>query len=221
MLRSFDFNSFERDCPLNHQQVIQNLVSRYFADNSAKRKGKVAQNLEAIVNATFALAAEMGYAKMSMRDLHRRSGLSLGGLYNYFASKEALAMMMTDTLQHIAFDWLPSTLETSMNKEQQLERLVRGHIYLSQILRPWFYFVFMEIKNLPEENRAKARAVELDFQNRIEAIVGQGTLPASHIMALMQDWHVKHWKYRDTPIDEFADSVLAIALKCIENKHLQ
>lgn len=211
MTRCFDFAPFAKDCPLTQDLVIEKLVQKHFCDFTGKRRDTAKQNLATIINATFELANSMGFAKMSMRDLHKASNISLGGLYNYFENKEALALMLTDALNQIAFDWLPELIDESMPTAEKLERLIRGHIYLSELLRPWFYFVFMESKNLPQKNKAKARETELNFQSLLETILSGNTLAASHLMALMQDWHVKHWKYREYAIDEFADSVNEIA----------
>lgn len=215
MQACFSFKEFQTIAPPTHATIIARLADKHFSPGTEKRRAKAEQNLDAIITATFRLAATIGFARMSMRDLHKESGLSLGGLYNYFESKEALALMITDGLHLIAFDWLPSLTNDSMNNTQQLERLVRGHIYLSETLRPWFYFVFMESKNLPESNKAAARDVELRFQARIAELLDNNTLLASHIMALVQDWHVKHWKYRNVRIDDFADSVVTLSTGCL------
>lgn len=216
MPRCFDFAKFKKDCPLTHDFVIQKLVEQNFSHFKGKRYETAQNNLGAIINSTFELANRIGFAKMSMRDLHKACGLSLGGLYNYFESKEALALMLTDALHFFAIDWLPNLNDPQMNKAQRLERLIRGHIYLSELLRPWFYFVFMESKNLPVKNKQHAREAELNFQRLLEDIYQDDSLAASHLMALMQDWHVKHWKYRnednrEASIDTFADSVNEIA----------
>ncbi len=215
MPNCFNFREFTTLCPLDHDTIIARLAAKHFSTSNERRRVKAEQNLNVIITATFELAATIGFARMSMRDLHKASGLSLGGLYNYFDSKESLALMIADALHLVAFEWLPTLTDETMTHEQQLEHLIRGHIYLSETLRPWFYFVFMESKNLPEPNKASARSVELRFQSLIATLLGEDNLHASHIMALMQDWHVKHWKYRSVNIDDFADSVVALSRHCL------
>lgn len=211
-MRITNFEQFRKVCPLSHEQVIERLVEHYFSSGTPKRRENTRANLDAIVLSTFKLSKQIGFAKMSMRDLHRECGLSLGGLYNYFESKESLALMIVEALHHIAFDWLPQLAEDNMEDSVRLAQLIRGHIYLSELLRPWFFFVFMESKNLPDENKEKARKVELDFQALLSSLYPHDSLIPAHLMAMMQDWHVKHWKYRNTSIDDFATSVLNIAL---------
>ncbi len=45
---------------------------------------------QAIIEAAYALFLEHGYAATSMRQIAGRAGLALGGIYNHFASKEAI-----------------------------------------------------------------------------------------------------------------------------------
>lgn len=207
-----DFASFKALCPITHDSVISNMLTTLDIKGE-KRLAKAQQNLSMITQATFELSKEIGFSSMSMRDLHRKTGISLGGLYHYFESKEALALMITDTLNHIAFDWLEDMSDEQLAPATQVECLIRGHIYLSELMRPWFYFVFMESKNLPSLNKQRAQQVELNFQNKLEDLLEGNALLASHAMALIQDWHVKHWKYRHTDIDNFASSVCGLLIK--------
>lgn len=209
--RCFDFKHFKDNGLITHDTVIEKLVHKNFGSYTLKRQTLAKQNLSIIISATFELANKIGFAKMSMRDLSSASGISLGGLYTYVEGKEALALMVVESLNELALDWLPTFIDEQLNKEEKLERLIRGHIYLSELLRPWFYFSFMENKNLPEKNKAKAREAEHNFQCLLEEIYSGNSLMASHIMALIQDWHVKHWKHKKRSIDVFADSVNNIA----------
>jgi hypothetical protein len=100
---------------------------------------------------------------------------------------------------------------------ERLEALVRGTIYLSEILQPWFYFVFMDSRVLNFEQRGMAKNSELSVQTYIASILdelrpappGNTTLLAAHIVSMFQDWYVKRWKYRAAKVnvDDFADSI--------------
>jgi AcrR family transcriptional regulator len=59
-----------------------------------------------ILNASFACFARQGYRATSMEDIVRESGLSVGAIYTYFASKEDLFLALADrhteqTLQYL------------------------------------------------------------------------------------------------------------------------
>ena len=49
---------------------------------------------QAILDAAYALIIEQGYAATSMRQIAERAGLALGGIYNHFASKSDVFMMI-------------------------------------------------------------------------------------------------------------------------------
>ena len=51
---------------------------------------KGARTHQTIVEAAYSLFLEQGYAATSMRQISERAGLALGGIYNHFASKEAI-----------------------------------------------------------------------------------------------------------------------------------
>ena len=101
----------------------------------------------------------------------------------------------------------------------RLEAMIRSSIYLSEVLQPWFYFVFMDSRVLQVEQRSMAKNSELYVQTLIAATIaeiepkpqGDPTLLAAHCLALFQDWYVKRWKYRAAKVnvDDFADSVVS------------
>jgi AcrR family transcriptional regulator len=53
-------------------------------------QSKVERNHQAIIEAAYNLFLEQGFAATSVRQIAGRAGLALGGIYNHFASKEAI-----------------------------------------------------------------------------------------------------------------------------------
>ena len=58
------------------------------APSSGKREQTKAANRTAILDAARAVFGEMGYDGATVRDIIRRTGLSVGAFYNYYRSKE-------------------------------------------------------------------------------------------------------------------------------------
>jgi hypothetical protein len=88
-------------------------------------------------------------------------------------------------------------------------------------MQPWFYFSYMETKNLAREEHKKAIQSELFMEKIITDIVQQGEdhglfrpvqkeLAGAVIMALLQDWHLKRWKYarRKVTVEGYAAFVV-------------
>ena len=215
----FDFQQFQQMTPLNGDTIWTYLVERHAERIGVKRRKPALENMEKIFLATFRLANDVGFRAMSLRDLCRETGLSMGGLYGYIDSKDQLAEMIEDVVRHTTFE-LPRMFAHITDPLIRLESLVRGTIYLSEILQPWFYFVYMDSRVLNHEQRGMAKASELSIQTMIASIIselkpaprGDATLLASHIVSLFQDWYLKRWKYRAArvSVDEFADSMLVL-----------
>jgi AcrR family transcriptional regulator len=169
--------------------------------------------------ATFTLANSVGFRAMTLRDLCRETGLSMGGLYGYIDSKDQLAAMIEDVVRHIS-ETLPTWFAHVAAPLDRIECILRAHIFTAEILQPWLYFVFLESRGLPPAHREIAKASELGGQSHIAALIEQtgtytpdeATLLAAHCMALFEDWYVKRWKYRTTNIsaDIFAHSVVTL-----------
>ena len=215
--RRFDFDQFQTMTPLNGETIWTYLVDRHAERIGVKRRKPALENMEKIFVATFRLANEVGFRAMSLRDLCRETGLSMGGLYGYIEGKDQLAEMIEDVVRQTTYE-LPRMFAHIEGPLERLESLLRGTIYLSEILQPWFYFVYMDSRVLNFEQRNMAKSSELSIQTLIAGMLdelrpappGNTTLIAAHIVAMFQDWYLKRWKYRaaKVSVDEFADSVL-------------
>jgi AcrR family transcriptional regulator len=53
-----------------------------------------------LLTESFELFAEIGYAKITMRQLAQKLGISTGTLYHYFPSKEAIFLQLVEELAH-------------------------------------------------------------------------------------------------------------------------
>ncbi|HYD60955.1 MAG TPA: helix-turn-helix domain-containing protein [Noviherbaspirillum sp.] len=216
---NFSFASFRELTPLDDANVWEFLLERNSGIIGVKRKHTALDNLEKIFLATFRLANTIGFRAMTLRDLCRETGLSMGGLYGYIQSKDQIAAMIEDVIRHIgqlSHKWF-SHIKDPLD---QVESMLRGIIYFSELLQPWFYFVFLESRALAQDQKDIAKEAELNMQSHLGALLNAtGALPqadahllAAHCMALVHDWHLKRWKFRAANItpDAFADSVVGL-----------
>ncbi|WP_229458957.1 TetR/AcrR family transcriptional regulator [Massilia glaciei] len=216
---TFDFAQFQKMSPLNGETIWAYIVDHNAERIGVKRRKSALDNLERVFCATFKLANEVGFRAMSLRDLCRETGLSMGGLYGYIDSKDQLAEMIEDVVRHTTEE-LPRMFEQVAVPAQRLESVVRASIYLSEILQPWFYFVYMDSRVLDFEQRNMAKNSEMSLQTALASLIealdpvpeGDSTLLAAHCLALSEDWYVKRWKYRAAKVrvDDFADSALGL-----------
>jgi len=186
-----------------------------------KKEKTAVKNLKRIMDAVFTITFEKGFSAMTMRDLSQESGISLGALYPYFKSKEELLNIILRQGVSLVTRILDKISQQYDEPALQLESVIKAHIFLSEMARPWFYLMFMEAKNLntPEcENVLKAEyqtekvLVEILQEGELSGIFKKQNhlLTASIIKAMQQEWYLKRWKYsrRTITVDEYANFVL-------------
>ncbi|MCP4135177.1 MAG: TetR/AcrR family transcriptional regulator [bacterium] len=182
-----------------------------------KKEKVVLKNLVTIINATLKLSNEKGFQNMSVRDLCKESGLSMGALYSYFPGKVELLTMIHDQGNHVVLGILQEQLNLGGHPREKLRRLICTHLYVSELMRDWFYFFYMETKNLSRADRKKPIKSELMTEEMCISILEEGQeqnvfsidnmpLTGSAMKALFQDWYLKRWKYasRKTSVEEYA-----------------
>jgi AcrR family transcriptional regulator len=194
-----------------------------------KNKRIATDKLKLILNATFKLSASDGFANMTLRQLSQETNISMGGLYAYIQNKNQLAFLIHRFLNYYAEKAL-NQVDTS-NPKTALENLIRTHVYISDILQPWFFFAFMESKNLSQEQKRYAIESELMMENRLINVIQQGQnleiysnilnaeTIATHIKPLLHDWYLKRWKYkqRKITVDDFCYSVMIFINRGLTN----
>lgn len=179
------------------------------------------RKLAKIVETALSLSNRHGFHAMSLRDLSKESGVSMGSLYTYFDSKMTLLMMILTEVAAVAVEVLGNPPEdVRSDPAKELRWMIATHIRLTEALQAWFVFAFMEAKTFPQP----ARRVAIDSEAATEAMFAEALyrgreqgrfaldnpeLTAALIKPLLQDWYVKRSKYRrrGTTIDDYIGSV--------------
>lgn len=217
-----DFLTFQKQFEVGKDDFCKEVYRVRKGSIQIKKEKTVIKNLAKIFDATFRLCTRKGFQGMSMRDLSQESGLSMGALYSYFKSKEELL----NTLQHVGNSFIQKFLEQAALAEDdaytRLRFTIKTHIFLSEIVQPWFYFSYMEAKSLCRKERDFYKQAELYTEKLILHILEDGEkqgvfqqrdhgMAASVIKAMLQDWYLKRWKYakRDVTVDHYADFVMS------------
>jgi AcrR family transcriptional regulator len=224
---NFTLAQFREVTPLDESNIWAVLLERNSERIGVKRREAALENLEKIFEATFRLANTVGFRAMTLRDLCRETGMSMGGLYGYIEHKDQLAAMIADMVLYIT-ELLQQWFEHIKSPLDRIECLLRANIYLAEILQPWLYFVFLETRALQLAQRDIAKTSELNIQTHLTDLMkstgaggGDDTyLMAAHCMSLVQDWHLKRWKFRSANIsaDVFADSVVQLVRTQVNQK---
>jgi len=225
------FETFKESVQLS----IENICQRLLAENRDRikiKKEKVAvKNLVKIFEAALRISNQKGFASMSLRDLSSEAGLSMGALYSYISSKEELLDMILKQGRSFIFRILDEYLQGIEDPGAKLEQGIQAHLYLSEVMQPWFYFSYMEPKNLPKQVHRNAIEAELFTEQVFTEIIEEGIrkgvfrqvnpqLCAAAVKAMLQDWYLKRWKYerRKVTVEEYAKFVMDLVSAYLRKK---
>jgi TetR/AcrR family transcriptional regulator, cholesterol catabolism regulator len=214
---------------------VEEMCRDYYRENRdsirTKKEEVAVRNLVTIVNATIKLSCRMGFDAMSLRDLSRESGLSMGALYSYFTSKDDLLSIIQYHGQAAVEKILKEHIGQESDSATKLRNVIRTHLYLSELMSQWFYFFFMETKNLNKKYQKISVESELLTERIITDILEEGVkngvfsianvpLTGSVIKAMMQDWYLKKWKYkqRDVSVEAYAQFIIDVTESFILKK---
>jgi len=202
--------------------ICRSVFLGYRDEIKIKKEKTVLKNLEKIFDATLKIGIEKGFQAMTMLDLKNVSGLSIGALYSYFSSKEEILRVFLSEGRKIIWQILDELIEKEKDPGAKLESAVEVHLFLTERMHKWFYFSYMEAKNLSPSEKENAVQSELHTEKLIENILIDGqkqgvfietdhSLAASVIKAMLQDWYLKRGKYakKNIAVDQYAEFIMS------------
>lgn len=217
------YPDFKKTVEQAKTDLYRETLARHPDTVRVKKEATAVRNLERIFAAALKVANEKGFAAMTLRELSAAAGMSMGALYAYFSGKEELLAMLQEQHRSVTRRVLEQALDPFREPRERLRAAVRTHLYLSEAMRPWFFFAYMEARHLPAAERKKSMESELAteklFEDLITEAVAAGALAprdcrmaASLTKAMLQDWYLKRWKHagRRITVDQYADAVLAL-----------
>jgi TetR/AcrR family transcriptional regulator, cholesterol catabolism regulator len=226
-----DYADFQKKIHSLKQDLCREVYQKNRSTIRVKKEDTVIKNLERIFDATLKISNNKGFQAMSMRDLSREAKLSMGALYSYFSSKEKLLGILQHQRRMITKHILEVHIAQESNPAAKLRTAIFTHLYLSEAMQPWFYFSYMEAKNLSQPERDLAVESERYTEKIFEDILGQGQdrgcfavrdprLTASLIKAMLQDWYLKRSKYaqRNISVDRYGRFVWQLIEAFISNE---
>ena len=223
------FDEFKQMALISMEEICLEIFRENPSSIKIKKQAVAVKNLAKIFDTALALGNEKGFQSMSLRDLSRTSKMSMGALYSYFTSKEALLEMLQNQGRRLTRKVLSSQIDASAGPAEMLRTAIRTHLFLTEVMQKWFYFSYMETKNLAKIHQKKAMDGELEteqvFIDILEAgnrekifDVARPVLTASVIKAMLQDWYVKRWKYarRQVSVEDYAEFVIGFVESAVK-----
>lgn len=214
------------------ERLCERIHARHRDKIKVQKPHVAVANLARIVAAVLELSNRKGFHATSLRDLALASGLSMGGLYSYFDTKDTLLLMILEEVSAAVTGVLSNPPETVRGDPvTHLRWLIETHIALSEAMQPWFVFSYMEAKAFPAAARRLAVESELATEALFVAVLEEGVrhgrfkvddipFTATLIKPLLQDWYVKRAKYRKRGVGaaRYAGQVFAFVAAAIASR---
>ena len=106
---------------------------------------------------------EKGYEGASMRDLSRATGMSLAGLYHYFASKEELLYLIQKHTFRTIIENLRERLQVSTDPEERIRIFIENHLEYSLANKEAMKVLVHEDETLKNEHGTEVRAIKREY----------------------------------------------------------
>ena len=220
-----NYAEFQKQIKITRKSICREIFCQNQGSIRIKKEETVLRNLEKIFGATLKISNEKGFQAMSMRDLSVETGLSTGAMYAYFSGKEDLLNMMQHHKRTMAMRIVEKYMIPEADPLGKLKTMLRVHLYISEAMQPWFYFSYMEAKNINKKQRDQAVKSSRTTEKIIKEIIleGQGggifkdhdaDMCASLIKAMLQEWYLKRKKYakRRVSVDRYADFLESVIM---------
>lgn len=144
------------------------------SDKIITQKGN--KQIDKICQKAARVFSSKGYSSATLVDVSRAAGLSKGGIYHYFSTKEELLFYILDNFTDRMLDNLEEKLATISSPEEKIRYFISRHIgqycdnvYSSRV-------VLHETNNLPAEYwtviRKKAKKYTFILRNIIKEYIG-------------------------------------------------
>ena len=222
------FEEYQASFAYSGDKLFHLLFERNQQRIKSKKVEIATKSLKKVFAATFKLSTKIGFHEMSLRDLSRETGISMGGLYSCLSKKEDIALMILDIVELV-------TSENNMKMQQaqgELAQLASGiqyHLYASTLLQPWFFFLYFETRCLSTENQLRSKAIEMNTISLFEQTIIRGVdkglfnvinpyFIAQTILIVLQDWYLKPWKNKEKQmdLDTYAKHLLLMVKKLLK-----
>jgi AcrR family transcriptional regulator len=217
--KALTFADFKKDFEFNEDYLYALLFERNQDLIGVRRERFAVRNMKKIFRATFKLVPKIGFKAMSLRDLLAETGLSMGGIYLTITNKDNIAIIVKDAVTLVCEDVVEKARAES-DPGVALERLIKGYLYASLILQPWFHFLYFETRSLPLAHQDDSKNLERSQVAELQKLISQlqvrpdQTYPADFlatmVLTMVQERYLKPWKYKQpvTTIDEYAENCL-------------
>ena len=219
-IRIDSYEQFLQVFPYSGDAIYQLIFELCGSSIKTKKQRFAVANLKSIFEATFKICSQSSFHAMSLRNLCDATGISMGGLYSCIKGKYQLLLLVKELVRFLSDEMHCAALQIESPSER-LEWFIRNNIYMTTLLQPWFFFLYVETHSLEGPDQLDSKEIELDTINRVEKILEQGICKgefnvndtatvATIFFSMEQEWYMKPWKYRGrgVGVDQYVETLL-------------
>jgi len=178
-----------------------------------KRRGQ-------IIRAAMKLFAQKGFHKTTIKDIAKKSGLSLGAIYEYVRSKEEIVVLNMEVFLDTAGARLRQSIKNIENPLEKLRRLIHTELHMMDWYADYLLFLTRERHYLSEKYMNMTLQIERTrlsiFDEVLEECIEAGKIAPCNvglttqlIKVMIDAWVMKDWDLRGrADIAEMEASIL-------------
>jgi len=186
---------------------MQELIRTKDIPTQVKDPDLVTRRRRQIAAAAVQLFIEKGFHKTTTRQIARKSGFSIGSLYEYFASKEDILYMVCESIHAEVENGLTEAMSRTQGSRETLAGVIREYFLVCHRMSDFILLIYQESQSLPLQWQKRVLENELRitglFVEVLARLAASGELPglkeeyielaAHNIVVLGHMWTFRRW----------------------------
>jgi AcrR family transcriptional regulator len=186
---------------------MQELIRTKDIPTQVKDPDLVQRRRRQIADAAVQLFIERGFHKTTTRQIARASGISIGSLYEYFASKEDILYMVCESIHAEVERGVTAAMSRTTAGHKALAGVIREYFKICHRMSDFILLIYQESRSLPSQWQQRVLENELRitglFVEVLARFASSGELPgleeqnielaAHNIVVLGHTWTFRRW----------------------------
>jgi AcrR family transcriptional regulator len=186
---------------------MQELIGTRDIPTQVKDPDLVQRRRRQIADAAVQLFIDRGFHKTTTRELARAAGISIGSLYEYFASKEDILYMVCESIHAEVARGVTEAMSSTTIGQEALAGVIREYFMVCHRMSDFILLIYQESQSLPSQWRKRVLDNELRitglFVEVLARLSSSGDLPglgeeeiellAHNIVVLGHKWTFRRW----------------------------
>ncbi len=187
--------------------AMQELIRTKDIPTQVKNPDLVQRRRRQIADAAVQLFIDRGFHKTTTRQIARASGISIGSLYEYFASKEDILYMVCESIHAEVERGVTEAMSRRTAGPEALAGVIRQYFMVCHRMSDFILLIYQESQSLPSQWRQRVLENELRitglFVEVLAHLTSAGELPglqeedielaAHNIVVLGHKWTFRRW----------------------------